>query len=328
MLASPSPRKKIALLAGLDELPLLVIKRAKAAGDEILPILFSEYKNLYPADWKKIGRSKKSGVAAPLFLSIGQLGAAIALLQQEKITHVIMAGRVVRPSFTQLKLDGAAKLFLARHIGMLQRGDDALLSRLAQFITRRTHSDVLAASDYLLAGVAKTDRPRPGLFAGRQASPNLWDIHWRDMKKGRAVLRRLSGLDLGQAVVMAEGQVLAIETMTGTDAMMGSVRPLMMADTTAKGAGPSVSNGGNKAGRKSTMTVRKRVDRIRPAVLVKDFKKGQHKKLDAPTIGVDTIRQAHRVGLKGIFFHHRGNIINPVAVKLAVKQYGLFLWLF
>ena len=90
------------------------------------------------------------------------------------------------------------------------------------------------------------------------------------MALGFEVVRALGPFDVGQAVVVAEGRVVAIEGAEGTDGMLGRLR--------AAGA----------------------LAAARAGVLVKRPKPGQELRIDMPAIGPDTVRRAGDAGLTGI----------------------------
>jgi hypothetical protein len=89
-----------------------------------------------------------------------------------------------------------------------------------------------------------------------------------DIERGIDVARGLGGLDVGQAVVVQQGLVLAVEAIEGTDAMLARA-------ATLRREGPG-------------------------GVLVKIKKPGQEVRADLPTIGVETVERAFQAGLRGI----------------------------
>ena len=271
-------KKNIALFSGIDNMPVLLWKKAKARGDKVFPILFSEFSTLYPSFWQ----SKEKN-----FMPIGQLGKIINFLKDHHISHFIIAGKLERLPLKKLQLDLTAKIFLAKNIGIYAKGDNALLLALAQFVKKKTNSTMLSPTDYL----QDKEVLKKGLFAG--TTPKK--LAWQDFKKGQKILATLSKFDIAQGIVMGEGLILSIEAMAGTDAMIRAAK-----DFTKQ----------------------------REAVLVKDFKKGQSKDLDAPSIGPNTINEARRAGLQGIFLNHRGNVIEPMKVKKLADKYKIFVWLF
>jgi DUF1009 family protein len=94
----------------------------------------------------------------------------------------------------------------------------------------------------------------------------------RDIALGLALLRAIGQFDVGQAVIVAGGHVLAVEAAEGTDEMLAQVAEL-------RRKGRIRSTGG---------------------VLVKAPKPGQDRRIDLPTVGPQTIAGAARAGLAGI----------------------------
>ncbi len=92
---------------------------------------------------------------------------------------------------------------------------------------------------------------------------------------GLDLLSSLSTFDIGQGAVVARKHVLAIEGPEGTDRMLGRVSKL----------------------RQSWFGLRRRRE---GGVLIKAAKHGQDLRVDMPTIGPKTIREAASAGLSGI----------------------------
>jgi DUF1009 family protein len=92
--------------------------------------------------------------------------------------------------------------------------------------------------------------------------------------RGLALLRATSPFDIGQAVIVAQNQVLAVEGPEGTDQALMRVAEL------------------------------RRSGRIRSpngvGVLVKAAKVGQSHRIDLPSIGPQTVEGVARAGLAGI----------------------------
>ena len=95
-----------------------------------------------------------------------------------------------------------------------------------------------------------------------------------DIARGREVLRALGPFDIGQAVVVIDGHVVAVEDIEGTDGLLVRVAQL------------------REAGR-----IRAKAGR---GVLVKAPKSGQDLRFDLPTVGARTVEGAAKAGLAGI----------------------------
>lgn len=115
-----------------------------------------------------------------------------------------------------------------------------------------------------------------------------------DAKHGLAVARTLGAADVGQGCVVQQGLVLALEAIEGTDEMV----------------------------RRSANYRREGVG----GVLVKSSKPQQDKRLDLPAIGLTTIEEAHKAGLRGVALLAGGTmIIDRDAVIARANDLGLFV---
>lgn len=100
--------------------------------------------------------------------------------------------------------------------------------------------------------------------------------------------------DIAQGAVAQMGQVLAIEDDKGTNVLLNTARKCRL-------DGPG-------------------------GVLVKVKKPGQEHRVDLPTIGVTTVEEASKAGLRGIAVQSGGAlVVDPKAVGLAADQAGMFV---
>ncbi len=194
-----------------------------------------------------------------------------------------MAGPMRRPSLSSLSLDLRSMSALAR-AGARVFGDDGLLSVIVEEIERDGFR-VVGVED-LLGGYLAPE--------GRLGGPTPGEADEIDIARGIAVLQALGGADVGQAVAVQEGLVLAVEAIEGTDAMIARAGALRRA-----GLGP---------------------------VLVKGSKPGQERRADRPTVGEGTVAAAVAAGFRGIAIEAGSTLIvdRPATVQ-AVDAAGLFL---
>lgn len=187
-----------ALIAGRGTLPSLLIQALKAQGHPFVVIAFKDQTD--PCLVADIPH---------LWISFGEVGKALAYLKENKVTHLVMAGGVTRPSLRDLKPDWKGVKWLA-HLGTKTLGDDGLLKNLIELIEAEGYSLVApdALLEHLLApkGILTTSSPD--------------EDAWRDIRRGLDVLWALSPVDVGQGVVTQEGLVLGIEAIEGTDALI------------------------------------------------------------------------------------------------------------
>ncbi len=115
-----------------------------------------------------------------------------------------------------------------------------------------------------------------------------------DIRRGAEVARGLGALDVGQAVVVQQGIVLGVEAIEGTDALLRRCGPLAR-----DGVG---------------------------GVLVKLKKPGQDRRIDLPTIGLATLREASAAGLRGIAVEAGGALVlGREAVAAEADRLELFV---
>ena len=124
--------------------------------------------------------------------------------------------------------------------------------------------------------------------------------HQADLAQALATARTIGALDIGQAVVVAGGVVLAVEAQEGTDAMLARCAAL-----------PAPLRGTSS---------------VRRGVLVKWPKPIQERRVDLPTLGPATIEAAAAAGLAGVAAEAGGLLVlQREAVIAAADQLGLFV---
>ena len=195
--------------------------------------------------------------------SFGQFGWFCRAAQREGCRDVVLIGSVVRPAIWKIRPDFKTLRLLPRIVGLLRGGDNRLLKGVAAIFEEHGFRLVGAheiAPDILMPeGLLGRERPT----AGDQA----------DIATALALLEATSPFDVGQAVVVADTRVLAIEAAEGTDRMLARIAELRQ--------------GG-------------RIADARRGVLVKAAKRGQDRRVDLPSIGPRTVEGAARAGLAGI----------------------------
>lgn len=184
---------------------------------------------------------------------VGQAGAIMAFFKNQSVVDLVMVGGLQRPNWLTLKVDGAGLRIVARVL-FRKLGDDGLL---------RVVREALEGEGFHVHGI---QRYMPNLLApegvlGRIVSP----IDAHDLERGIAAAKEHGAKDLGQSVVMVDGNIQGFETRDGTNALMRQ-----MASVT-----------GCK-------------------ILFKASKPQQDLDLDLPTIGRRTIDTAVQCGFSGV----------------------------
>lgn len=248
---------RLGLIAGGGALPARLLDACRARGREVFVVALE-------------GQADPELVApdvAHAWARLGAVGRIVALLRQAEVEELVMAGKVVRPSLAALRPDWRAIRFLAAHGGRLG-GDDRLLSTIILAIEREEGIRVVSAASLL------DDLPAPaGLLGLHRPGPELA----ADIALGVAAARRLGARDIGQAVVVQAGRILAEEDEGGTDGLIDRAQGLR-----APGS---------------------------PAILVKLPKPQQEDRADPPVVGPDTVRRAAAAGLAGIVVEAGGTLI-------------------
>ncbi len=220
---------------------------------------------------------------------IGEIGKILRILKAENCDAVVFAGTVKRPNFAALKADWRGAALMPKIISAAAKGDGALLGVLV---------DTVEADGFLVVGADEA-------MQGLEAPPGALGAHhpdekdFRDMRKAAALINALGPFDVGQAAVVADGLVIAIEAAEGTDGMLR--RCTELADANERGA--------------------------RVGTLVKRPKPGQELRVDLPVIGPETIRRADRAGLRGVAVEAGfALIIDREEVVHCADKAGLFVY--
>ena len=224
------------------------------------------------------------------WISVGQFGRATKLFRAENCRDLVFIGTLVRPALAELRLDWGTLRVIGRLLTAFRGGDDHLLSGIGR---------ILEQDGFRMVGIKDVapDLLMPeGCLTRAAPDPNAA----ADIAKGRDVLGALSPFDIGQAAVVIDGHVVAVEDIEGTDGLLARVARL-------RGEG----------------RIRARPGR---GVLVKAPKSGQDLRFDLPTIGPRTVEGVAAAGLGGVAIVSGNTIVvEPQAMIEAADAAGLFV---
>ncbi|MGZ8364306.1 MAG: LpxI family protein [Caulobacteraceae bacterium] len=270
---------KLGIVAGGGSLPIEIAQACEAAGRPFFAVRLKGMTDAGMADFP--GED----------IEIARLGAVIEAFKREGCEAICLAGNVKRPDFKSLKPDFYGVKALPGILAAARKGDDALLRELLRLFEKegfRIEGADAAAGDIVLT-------------EGPQGTFNPRDLHLADIQLGIEAARQLGNLDIGQAVVVCGGLVLAVEAQEGTGAMLDRCAHL-----------PEAIRGTVEA---------------RRGVLVKLAKPSQDLRVDLPTIGLQTVEAASKAGLAGIVGEAGGMlIVGRREVVEAADRHGLFLY--
>jgi UDP-2,3-diacylglucosamine hydrolase len=277
--AAPDLTSPVGVIAGGGVMPFAVADSLSARG--IASVIFALKGACDPAGVTRFRHH---------WISVGQFGKATRLLRSEGCRDLIFIGSLARPALSDIRLDWGTLRVMGRVVAAFRGGDDHLLSGIGRLFEQDGFRMVGirdAAPDLLMPAGCIT-RTSPDV----QASA--------DIAKGREVLTALGPFDIGQAAVVIDGHVVAVEDIEGTDGLLARVTRLREQGRIRAAAGRGV--------------------------LVKMPKSGQDLRYDLPTVGARTVEGAAKAGLAGIAIAAANTLAaDPQAMIEAADNGGLFV---
>lgn len=277
--AGATPMKPLAILCGGGDFPIQVAQAALQQGRN--PVMVGV-----------VGAADKRIEAFPHFwVHMGEVGKLFRSLKERDIGEIAIVGAMTRPEFSDLRLDWGALRRFSGLASLFRGGDNRLLVGIAGFFEKE---GVAVVGVHQIAPQLLVS---PGALSALAPSAQAQ----ADARIGAGLIAALSPFDAGQAVVVANGRVLAVEAAEGTDAMLARIADLRAAH-------------------------RLRL-RGKAGVLVKAPKRDQDMRLDMPAVGLRTIEGARRAELEGIALSSgRVLIADRAAFVRAADEARLFVF--
>jgi DUF1009 family protein len=269
----PAAGDSIALICGGGSFPGAVADAIARRGRR--PVLFAikgwaepKVVEQYPHHW----------------IALGQVGRFFRLARAEECRDVLFIGTLLRPPLSQIRLDWQTIRLMPRIAQSFRGGDDRLLSGMARFMEEEGLRIVG------LKSVAPDVIVPLGLLGRHHPSP----ADRADIARALDLLTTLGPFDVGQAAVVVNNNVLAVEAAEGTDNMLRRVAELRAQGrvTTPQGVG----------------------------VLVKAPKPSQDRRFDLPAIGPQTVANVVAAGLAGVAVAAGNTIIADAAEVIAAAD--------
>ena len=270
----------IAIVAGSGSAPIQVANAALSVGRKVLIIGIKGEADpgigAFPHDW----------------IHFGQIGRLLKLLDDHGAIDLVLVGGInARPDFSQLRLDFWTIKNLPEILSIMSKGDDSVLSGAIKMFEARGYS-VVGAHE-----IATDLVSLPGVIAGTK--PEL--SGFSDIKLAFAAARDIGKLDAGQAAVVVNGRIVALEAAEGTEEMISRVSRL------------------HASGRVKW--------RGRVGVMAKCAKPQQDLRVDMPTIGPDTVTAVDAAGLAGIAIEARQvMIVERDETRRRAELAGVFIF--
>ncbi len=238
---------KIIFIFGDGNLPKLILKKIENSNLEFKVLVIGEnnlYKPLY---------SKR--------IKLGKIITELKILKKKGFSSILMAGSINRPRLSDIKPDFNSLKLLPKFTKILLEGGD---NKLLKFVIRE-----LENLNFKVLYIHKTF---PDLFLGpgNQTKIRIPNSFIKDIHKGSMILKNNSKFDIGQSILIQEGNVIGIEAAQGTDNLIKQSSPYMQ--------------------------------KINKGVLIKLIKVKQDLRADLPTIGLKTLKNCLKSGVVGIAY--------------------------
>jgi DUF1009 family protein len=218
---------------------------------------------------------------------LGQIGGIIREMKKQKAETVVFAGHIERPTL--------------KHAWTQLRPDWHGLMMMFRLLRRPLGDDALlrTITEYIEKrglNVVGADQLVPDSLMPRGilTMKNPTADEGKDIDYATNILRAWAELDQGQSIVVQHGIILGVEAAEGTDELIRRCGQYKR-----KGTGP---------------------------VLVKIKKPQQDRRLDLPTIGENTIKNAIAAGFSGIAVQaNEALFLQPLACVREADKNGLFI---
>ena len=205
---APANDNILGLIAGEGEFPILVARGAKAAGLRVACASLGGFARPELAEVVDVNAS----------VGLMRLGQWIRVLKRHHVTHAIMVGRVPKKTMYARGRIGRWLQFVpdARTISLYVRQlrhdkrDHKLLEAVADELASAGIT-LIDSTTYTKDHLATT-----GVMTSREPTDRQND----DARFGFELCKTISKLDVGQSIALIDKDVIAVEAMEGTNAMI------------------------------------------------------------------------------------------------------------
>lgn len=245
--------ESLAIIAGKGAYPLELARSARRQGiGRLVAIAFKG----------ETDRGIEKLVDETHWLAVGQLSALLDTLKRIAVPQAVMVGQITPTSLFRVRPDRAFLNLLGR---LRERNAETIFGAVGEEL-KQIGVSLCPASIFM-----EDAMPSPGLIGNRPPTAE----EQADIEYGARVAKVISGLDIGQTVVVKHGTVLAVEAFEGTDAAILRAGKL---------GGPG-------------------------GVVVKVAKRGHDMRFDIPVVGVKTFDVLKRAGVSALAVEARRTIL-------------------
>lgn len=235
---------KLTIIAGKGSYPLLLAESAREQG--VKRISAVAFKRETHADIV-------NAVDEVRWVHLGQLARMLDALTSLGTPQVVMAGQITPTHLFRVRMDVRLLQLLRR---LPEWNAHSIFGAICDEI-RAAGMELLPASSFM-----QKHMPGAGLLTRRAPSQREYE----DIKLGFHIAKTISGLDIGQTVIIKDGTVLAVEAFEGTD--------------------DAIIRAGRLGGPGAT--------------IVKVAKPGHDMRFDIPVIGLNTIKSIRKAGVSAV----------------------------
>ena len=263
---------KVIFIFGDGNLPKLILKKIENSNIEFKILV--------------IGKNKFSKSSNSKNVKLGKIITELKNLKKKGFSKILMAGSINRPRVSDIKPDlNSLKLF-PKFTKILFAGGD---NKLLKFVIRE-----LENINFKILYIHKTF---PDLFLGfgNQTKIKISNSFLKDVHKGSLILKNNSKFDIGQSILIQEGNIIGIEAAQGTDNLIKQSLPYMK--------------------------------KVKKGVLIKLTKVKQDLRADLPTIGLKTLKNCLKSGVVGIAYSANKTIfLDKEKVLSFCRENNFFLY--
>lgn len=263
------------LISGGGDLPSEILK--SHMNGKVFVIILEE-SGYDPSFFKNLGIESE-------VISMVKVGKIIKAIRQRGICNICFVGKIKKPSFSSLRPDFTGLFLLFKLLRLKLKGDNSIFTVIINFLEDRGFM-IKSASEISPELVMKK-----GLLTKK--SPSVGEM--KDISFGFHVIDGISKFDIGQAVVVQESTVIAVEGIEGTDNLIIRCANLKYKSKNLP-------------------------------ILIKGPKCAQTLKIDMPVIGPQTIKNAIDAGFAGVAIKAESCLIlqKEVCIEMA-NRHNIFL---
>ena len=196
-------------------------------------------------------------------LKIYEFSKVVNLLNKFNIKDVCLIGKVNRPNLSNIKIDHVLSKYISQIMIEYKKGDGQTLDLILT---------ILKNEGFRIKSLKSIDNSFYFNSSDKEYIFKKCNIDQFDIKKGVALLNKISSFDNAQSAVVSNGYILGIEATEGTDLLLKRV----------------------------SLEKKKLKLNNREGILIKISKNNQSNNTDNPVIGPKTILNAVKANLNGI----------------------------